>query len=320
MQAMLCRDLGQPLAIADMATPEPGPGQVRLRVHACGVNFADTLMLQGRYQERPALPFIPGLEVCGTVDAAGPGTDASALGSRVAAMVPHGGFAEAICLPADACARVPAGMSDAQAAGFIIAYATSLIALERAALAEGENLLVLGASGGIGLTAVEIGHRLGARVIACARGADKLAVARQAGADDLVDSDTADLRAEVRALGGADVIYDPVGGELFDQALRATRQGARLLPLGFASGAVPQIPANLLLVKNLSVIGFYLGGYARLHPSALPRALDQLFGWYDQGLLAPHVSHVVPLQEANRALDLLRTRAATGKVVLSVGG
>ncbi|MBD3624250.1 MAG: NADPH:quinone oxidoreductase family protein, partial [Rhodobacteraceae bacterium] len=257
---------------------------------------------------------------CGTVEAAGPGTGAAARGSRVAAMVPHGGLAEAICLPADACARVPAGMSDAQAAGFIIAYATSLIALERAALAEGENLLVLGASGGIGLTAVEIGHRLGARVIACARGADKLAVARQAGADDLVDSDTADLRAEVRALGGADVIYDPVGGELFDQALRATRQGARLLPLGFASGAVPQIPANLLLVKNLSVIGFYLGGYARLHPSALPRALDQLFGWYDQGLLAPHVSHVVPLQEANRALDLLRTRAATGKVVLSVGG
>ncbi len=316
MRAMQCREPGQPLALAEMPSPMPGAGEVRLRVHACGVNFADTLMLTGTYQERPTPPFIPGMEVCGTIDARGPGAVAPAPGTRVAAMVPHGGFAEMICLPADACALVPDRMTDAQAAGFIIAYATSLIALELAALAKGETLLVLGASGGIGLTAVEIGHRMGARVIACARGTDKLDVARRAGADHLLDSDTTDLRAEVKALGGADVVYDPVGGTLFDQALRATRPGARLLPLGFASGTVPQIPANLLLVKNLSVIGFYLGGFARLHPTALPRALEKLFAWFDRGLLAPHVSHELPLENANHALDLLQTRAATGKVVL----
>ncbi|MSU89701.1 zinc-binding dehydrogenase [Rhodobacteraceae bacterium 2CG4] len=318
MRAMRVRTLGARMVAEDLPDPVPGPGEVRIQVRACGVNFADTLMIDGRYQERQAPPFTPGMEVCGTVAALGPGAEPALLGRRVAAMPGAGGFAEAVCLPAAACVPVPEGMTDAQAAGFIIAYATSLIALQRAALAPGETLLVLGAAGGVGLTAVEVGRQMGATVIACARGAGKLAVARRAGAHHLIDSDGADLRAEVKALGGADVVYDPVGGALFDQALRATRPGARLLPLGFASGTVPQIPANILLVKNLSVIGFYLGGHARLHPEALPRALQTLFDWFDQGCIAPHVSHEVPLDRANDALELLRSRAATGKVVVTI--
>lgn len=318
MRAMQCVELGRPLALRDMPLPQPGAGEVRLRVHACGLNFADTLMMQGRYQERHEPPFVPGMEVCGTIEALGPDVDPAALGRRVAAMTRASGLSEGLILPAASCAAVPEAMTDAQAAGFIIAYATSLIALQKAALAEGETLLVLGAAGGVGLTAVEIGRQLGATVIACARGAEKLEVARRAGAHHLLDSDTADLRAEVKALGGADVVYDPVGGELFEQALRSTKQGARLLPLGFASGEVPQIPANILLVKNLTVIGFYLGGHARLHPGALPRALEMLFGWFQQGRIAPHVSHEMPLEQANEALDLLRNRTATGKVVVTM--
>jgi NADPH:quinone reductase len=319
MRAMRIEALGQPLVPAEADRPEPGPGEVLLRVHAAGVNFADTLMASGTYQERPPLPFSPGLEACGTVAALGAGAAGPAVGSRVAAFGGTGGFAEYMTVPAERCAPVPEGMPDAEAAGFPIAYGTSHIALAyRAALRPGETLLVLGASGGIGLTAVEIGRLMGARVIAVARGAEKGAVARDAGAEHVLDSDTADLRAEVKALGGADVVYDPVGGALFDAALRATNVGARLLPLGFASGTVPRIPANILLVKNLTVLGFYFGGYAQLRPREVAESFEALFGWYRQGKLRPHVSHVLPLQEANAALDLLRQRKATGKVVLSV--
>ncbi|MEO0504049.1 MAG: NADPH:quinone oxidoreductase family protein, partial [Pseudomonadota bacterium] len=189
----------------------------------------------------------------------------------------------------------------------------------KARLQPGERLLVLGASGGVGLTAVELGKLMGAEVIACARGADKLSVARQAGADHCLDSDTCDLKAEVKALGGADVVYDPVGGALFDAALRACNPGARLLPLGFASGTVPQIPANYLLVKNLTVLGFYWGGYTRVNPRVLTDSFAVLFDWYAAGRLTPHVSHVLPLEQANDGLELLRTRAATGKVVIDIG-
>jgi NADPH2:quinone reductase len=230
-----------------------------------------------------------------------------------------GGFAEFVAVPAAGCLPAPEGMPDAEIAGFLIAYGTSHVALAYLArLRPGETLLVLGASGGVGLTAVELGRLMGARVIAVARGPEKLEVARAAGADHVLDAG-ADIRAEVRALGGADVVIDPVGGAQFDAALRAARPGARLLPLGFASGEVPQIPANILLVKNLTVLGLYIAAWAARHPERMRESFAALFAWYAQGRLKPHVSHVLPLAEANAALDLLRRREATGKVVLRVG-
>ncbi len=209
-------------------------------------------------------------------------------------------------------------MPDEEVAGFLVAYGTSDVALgHRAGLRPGETLLVTGASGGVGLTAVEIGRLMGARVIAVARGAEKLAVAQAAGAAHLIDA-RADLRAEVKALGGADVVYDTVGGAAFDAALRATNPEGRLLPIGFAGGVVPQIPANILLVKNLTVIGLYWGAYAQLRPSVLTESFARLFAWYGEGRLRPHVSQVLPLEEANAGLELLRSRASTGKVVIRV--
>lgn len=296
--------------------PEPGPGQVRIRVAACGLNFADLLMIEGKYQEKPPLPVTLGMEIAGWVDRLGPGTAGPAIGTRVLAYLGTGGLADFAICAARACIPLPADMTLTEAAGFPIAYGTSHLALTHAArLAPGETLLVLGAAGGVGLTAVEIGHALGARVIAVARGADKLAIAGAAGASHLIDAG-ADLRAEVKTLGGADVVYDAVGGDLFTAAMRATRPGGRLLAIGFASGQVPQVPANHLLVKNLSLIGFYWGGYLTFAPDLLHGSLATLLDWYAQGRLHPHVSHILPLEQAAEGLALLRDRRSTGKVVI----
>jgi NADPH2:quinone reductase len=318
MRAMRLHALGEALRLDAAPVPEPGPGELRLRVLACGLNFADTLMVAGRYQERPPLPLIPGMELCGVVDALGPGAEGFAPGDRVACFAGGGGLAELVCAPAARCVAAPAAMPDAEVAGFLVAYGTSDVALRhRAGLRPGETLLVTGAAGGVGLTAVELGALLGARVIAVARGADKLAVAAAAGAEHLIDGE-ADLRAEVKALGGADVIYETVGGATFDAALGAARPEARILPIGFASGEVPRIPANLVLVKNLTILGLYWGAYATLRPAVLTESVAQLFAWRAAGRLRPHVSHVLPLEAANEGLDLLRSRAATGKVVIRV--
>jgi NADPH2:quinone reductase len=209
-------------------------------------------------------------------------------------------------------------MADAEAAGFMVAYGTSHLALtRRARLQEGETLLVLGAAGGVGLTAVEVGKQLGATVIAVARGQEKLAIARQAGADHLIDAG-ADLVTELRALGGVDVVYDAVGGQGFMDALRACKREARMLAIGFASGDVPQVPANHLLVKNVDVLGFYWGGYLKFNPAALGDSLAELMDWYDRGWITPHISHTVPLAEADQALQLLADRKSTGKVVITM--
>ena len=318
MKAMQLVELGQPLQLRDIDLPDPGPGEVRLRVEACGLNFGDTLIIKGSYQEKPALPATLGMEVAGVVDAVGPGVDL-ATGTRVASFSGFGGLAEFALQPAAHCVPLPQAMPAVDAAAFLVAYGTSHVALDfKARLQPGERLLVLGAAGGVGLTAVEIGKVMGAEVIACARGQDKLAIAKQAGADHLIDSEAGDLKDAVKALGGADVVYDPVGGDLFDAALRACNPGARVLPLGFASGTVPQIPANYILVKNISVLGLYWGGYAKLDPTVLTESFRVLFDWYGAGKLKPHVSHTLPLEEANEALDLLRTRKATGKVVVTM--
>ncbi|MCV2865222.1 NADPH:quinone oxidoreductase family protein [Albidovulum sediminicola] len=304
--------------LVDADLPEPAAGEVRIRVAACGLNFADLLMSEGTYQDSPTPPFALGMELSGTVEKLGPGVTAPAVGTRVAAFAGSGGLADYVCVPAGSCVPLPDSMPFDHAAAFLVAYGTSHLALShRARLAAGETLLVLGAAGGVGLTAVEIGKLMGARVIAVARGQDKLAVAKQAGADHLIDAG-ADLRSEVKALGGADVVYDAVGGDLFQAAMRATRPDGRLLAIGFASGKVPQVPANHLLVKNLSLIGFYWGGYLKFRPDLLTASLATLLGWYAEGRLHPHVSHVLPLERAAEGLALLRDRRSTGKVVIQI--
>ena len=227
MRAWQIATLDHPPTLIDLPEPAPGPGEARLAIHACGLNFADLLMAKGQYQEKPPLPFIPGLELAGTVLDLGPGTQGPAPGTRVAVYAGHGGLAEQGCFPAGSLLPIPDSMSFAEAAGFQIAYGTSHLALaHKARLQPGETLLVLGAAGGVGLTAVEVGKQMGARVIACARGADKLAIARAAGADEVIDSETPDLKSAFKEMGGADVVYDPVGGPAFDAA------GARQYPAG----------------------------------------------------------------------------------------
>ena len=320
MRALQVDEYGAAPRIADIPVPEPRRGELRVRIAACGLNFADLLMMKGEYQERPPLPLTPGMELSGTVEAAGPDTDGLPPGTRVAVFAGHGGLAERGCFPAERCVPIPDSMSFRDAAAFLVAYGTSHVALaHKAGLQPGETLLVLGAAGGVGLTAVELGKRMGARVIASARGADKLDVARRAGADVLIDSATADLRGELKALGGADVVYDPVGGAQFEAALRCVRPEGRVLVIGFASGDVPQIPANLLLVKNISVIGHYWGGYLAFRPDVITQSLSELMQWFACGDLLPHVSHVLPLERAGEALELLRERRSTGKVVVSIG-
>lgn len=319
MRAFQLLGSGQAPQLTSLAKPLPKTGEIRLRIKACGLNFADLLMIKGTYQDIPALPFTLGMEPAGVVDAVGDGVQHLKLGDRVAVHHGHGGLADYGCFPAAQCNLMPDNMSFTDGAGFLLAYGTSHLALaHRARLKPGETLLVLGAAGGIGLTAVEIGKRMGATVIACARGADKLAIAAKAGADHLIDSDTEDLRELVKSLGGADVVYDPIGGDLFKAALRACKPEARILPVGFASGEVPQIPANILLVKNIEVIGFYWGGYLKFAPKVLHDSLDTLLGWYQAGELRPHISHTLALEQAGAALELLRSRTSTGKVVVTL--
>jgi NADPH2:quinone reductase len=317
MRALQITSFDAEPGLASLPDRLPATGEVRIGIKACGLNFADLLMMEGRYQDTPTLPFVPGLELSGVIEAVGPDTAALPIGTRVALFSGQGGLAEAGCFPATRCFAIPDSMSFETAAAFPIAYGTSHLALTRRAnLQPGETLVVTGAAGGVGLTAVEIGKKLGARVVAVARGADKLAVAKAAGADHLIDSDRADLKAELRALGSADVVYDTIGGEQFTAALGAMRPEGRILAIGFAGGTVPQIPANHLLVKNVSVMGFYWGGYLKFQPQALTDSLSTLVGWFEDGKLNPHVSHVLPLDRVAEGLALLRNRKSTGKVVI----
>jgi NADPH2:quinone reductase len=320
MRAWHILDFGSSPVLVDTTPPIPAIGELVLRVEATGLNFADMLAIQGKYQVRQALPFIPGMEVSGVVESLGSGTAGPPPGTRVLATCPAGGLAQHISLPTGRVSPIPDGMTFVEAAGFPIAYGTSHLALtHKARLKAGETLFVTGAAGGVGLTAVEIGKRLNARVIASARGADRLQVAKAAGADVLIDSDAPDLKDVLKALGGVDVVYDAVGGPAFDAALRACKPDGRLLAIGFASGDVPQIPANILLVKNLTVSGFWYGGYESHAPDLVASSMAELLRWRAEGLIRPHVSHVLPFEAFPEGLALLRDRKATGKVVIRVG-
>jgi NADPH2:quinone reductase len=320
MRAFRIAASGDAPRIMEIPTPQAEAGELQVKIGACGLNFADLLMVKGAYQDTPDAPFTLGMEVAGTVASLGADTYGPEPGTRVAVFGGHGGLADYGCFPADRAVAIPDSMSFTDAAAFQVAYGTSHLALDyKARLQPGETLLVLGAAGGVGLTAVEIGKLMGARVIACARGQDKLDVARRAGADHLIDAQTDDIREACRALGGVDVVYDPVGGDQFNAAFRACKPEARILTIGFASGDVPQIKANHLLVKNISVIGLYWGGYLAFRPQVVTDSLATLFGWYEAGRLRPHLSHILPLEQAADGLELLRSRASTGKVVITTG-
>jgi NADPH2:quinone reductase len=325
MRAILCKSWCEPAALAFEEVPSPAlvAGSVRISVRAAGVNFADNLIIAGKYQVRPSLPFSPGFEVAGRVAAVAPEVTGVRPGERVLAVVDYGGFAEEVVVPAENVFPLPDGVDDVAAAGFAVAYGTSHLGLTyKAGLRAGETLLVHGAAGGVGLTAVEIGKVLGARVIATAGGRDKLVVAEAKGADALIDYRSEDIRDRVLALtdgSGVDVVYDPVGGTAFEASLRCTRPGGRILIVGFASGTVPQIPANVLLVKNLTAIGYYWGAHRTQAPESMARSFAQLLDWLAAGKIHPHVSRTYPLAEAAAALTALRARESTGKLVLTIG-
>ena len=322
MRAVVCGEWGGPekLTVNDVPPPPLRDGAVRIRVHAAGVNFADILLIAGQYQEKPAFPFIPGAEAAGEVTELGAGVNGLKVGDRVMALTGLRSFAEEVVVDAQRVLPIPDAMEFASAAAFPVAYGTSHGALEwRAHLQSGEWLLVTGAAGGVGLTAVEIGKAMGARVIACAGSTEKLAIAQQHGADHLIDYSKEDIRERVKAITGghgADVIYDPVGGDAFDAALRCVAWGGRIIVIGFAAGRVSQIPANIVLVKNIDVIGFYWGSYQTHKPELLSSSFTQLFRWFKEGKLRPHISHNFPLEQAGDALRLLQQRKSTGKVVL----
>lgn len=320
MRAWQIDSLSAPATLIDTDVPSPARGEALVRIHACALNFADLLMAKGQYQSKPPLPFTPGLELAGEVVALGPDTSGPAPGTRIACYAGHGGLADYGTFPVDRLIPIPDAMPYDHAAAFLIAYGTSHLALwHKARLQPGETLLVTGAAGGVGLTAVEIGKRMGARVIATARGAEKLAVAQAAGADHLIDSDVPDLKDQLKALGGVDVVYDAVGGPGFDAALRATKPDGRILCIGFAGGDVPKPAANILLVKNIAVIGFWWGAYLDFAPHLVTQSLSTLMGWYETGGLRPHISHHLPLESLPEGLTLLQERKATGKVVIEIG-
>jgi NADPH:quinone reductase len=322
MHAVVCREWGAPekLGVEDIPLPALRDGAVRIKVHAAGVNFADLLLVAGQYQEKPAFPFTPGAEAAGEITEIGSGVKGFNIGDRVMALTGLGAFADEAVVDAQRVLPIPPTMEFSTAAAFPVAYGTSHGALEwRARLQPGEWLLVTGAAGGVGLTAVEIGKAMGARVIACAGSAEKLAIAQQHGADYLIDYSKEDIRERVKAITdgrGADVIYDPVGGDAFDASLRFIAWGGRIIIIGFAAGRVSQIPANIVLVKNIDVIGFYWGSYQAHKPELLRGSFTQLFRWFQEGKLRPHVSHRLPLDQAAEALTLLKQRRSTGKVVL----
>lgn len=324
MRAILCHELTGPdaLRLEEVPEPRPGPGQVRIQVRACGVNFADSLITRGQYQKQPRPPFSPGFEVSGEVLELGAGVSGISIGDRVIAMTPHGGYAEQVVADINRCVPMPAAMSWEHGAAFPVVFGTSHVALwHRARLRAGETLVVHGASGGVGLTAVAIGKQLGATVIATASEPAKLQVAREHGADHLIDSSLEDVRTRIKELTegrGADVFYDPVGGELFDASLRSIAFEGRILAIGFASGTVPQIPANHLLVKNVDVIGINWPAYAELNPEVMTASFQTLMQWYLAGAIKPHVSAIYPLARSAEALDRVVSRKATGKIVITM--
>ncbi|GHF36854.1 NADPH2:quinone reductase [Deinococcus metalli] len=322
MRALTCEsyDVPEALRVLEGPQPVPGPGEVLIAVEAAGVNYPDALMVMGQYQVRPPLPFVPGAEAAGTVAAVGPDVDGLRVGQRVAAFTGTGAFATHVIAQARAVMPLPDGLDAAVAATLPLAYGTAMHALvDRGRLVSGETLLVLGAAGGVGLAAVMIGKALGARVIAGVSSAEKGTVAREHGADEIIDYAAEDLRARLKVLtagSGPDVILDPVGDALAEPAFRSIAWDGRYLVVGFAGGEIPRLPLNLPLLKGASVVGVFWGEFARREPAANARHLAQLAAWVQGGTLRPLISARYPLERGPEALRALLERRVTGKVVL----
>jgi NADPH2:quinone reductase len=323
MKAVVCKQYGPPesLTFEELPSPRPGPGEAVVAVRAASVNFPDVLIIQNKYQFKPPLPFSPGSELAGVVKEVGEGAGGFKPGDRVMAFTTYGAFAEEVKVDAARLLPMPEGMDFPSAAAFLLTYATSDHALrDRGALQAGETLLVLGAAGGVGLAALEIGKALGARVIACASSAEKLAVCREHGADAGIDYAREDLRERIKALTdgrGVDVVYDPVGGSYTEPAFRSLAWRGRLLVVGFAAGEIPKLPLNLALLKGASVVGVFWGDFARREPRQFADSVRQLGAWYAEGKLRPHVSQTLPLERAADALKLMAARQVKGKIVLT---
>ena len=322
MKAVLCTRFGGPddLELADLPAPEPGGGEVTVAVKAAALNFFDTLIIAGKYQTKPAFPFSPAAEFAGVVDRVGAGVTAFKPGDRVAASMGYGAARECVVIAANRLARVPNNVDFDRAAGLLITYGTTLHALkDRAKLKAGETLAVLGASGGVGLAAVELGKQMGARVIACASSEHKLALARQHGADAVINYAAEDLREALRRATdgkGPDVIYDPVGGPYSEPALRAIGWEGRFLVVGFAAGDIPKLPLNLVLLKNCDVRGVFWGAWSEREPEAHRANIAQLLTWCADGKLAVHIHRIFPLAQTAQALKALAGRSVMGKVIL----
>lgn len=324
MRALVCPAYGAPdsLVIEDLPEPEPGPGQVQVRVHAAGLNFPDLLMIAGQYQLKTPPPFVPGAEAAGVVTATGPGVERLKVGDPVIAMPTGGAFAE-VCV-ADEISTVPKpeALSFEEAAGFAITYFTTMHAYRQSAiLNEGETVLVLGAAGGVGSAAIELGKAMGARVIAAASSAEKLDFARELGADETINYSEQSLNDAVKSLTGGkgvDVVYDPVGGDLATEALRATAWHGRYLVIGFASGEIPALPANLALLKEASIVGVWWGTWAGKHPGEQVENMLALARLLESGKIRPRVSASYPLEEYVDAFRTISERRATGKVVFTL--
>ena len=320
----MCKEYGPPesLVVEDVPSPTPGPGDVIISAKAASVNFPDVLIIQNKYQVKPPLPFSPGSEVAGVVKAIGDGVDNVKSGDKVMAVTTYGAFAEEVKTPATRLVPIPDGMDYPTAAAFLLTYGTSEHALrDRGQLKAGETLLVLGAAGGVGIAAIEIGKALGARVIACASTEDKLAVCREHGADATINYASEDLRERITDLTagkGVDVVYDAVGGSYTEPALRSLAWRGRLLVVGFAAGEIPRIPLNLALLKGCSIVGVFWGDFARREPKLFAESVRRLGEWYREGKLKPHISATFPLDQAAEALKLMAARKVKGKVVLTV--
>jgi len=322
MKAVLCKEFGEPdsLTVEEVPDPVPAAGQVVIDVHACGVNFPDVLIVQGKYQFKPDLPFTPGGEVAGTVSAVGEGVVGFRIGDRVMAFAGWGGFAEKLAVPAASAQPIPDGMDMVTASILTGAYGTSFHALrDRASLMAGETLLVLGAAGGVGLAAVEIGAAMGARVIAAASSSERLELCRAHGATDLIDYKQEDLRGRLRELarGGVDVVFDPVGGPFSEPALRAVGWNGRFLVIGFAAGDIPRIPLNLPLLKACQIVGVFWGAAVGRDPSLLASVVQDLGALWKEGKIRPHVAATYQLDDAGRALEALANRQVQGKMALT---
>ena len=326
MKAVLCKQFGPPesLVIEDLPSPVAGPGEVVVSVRAASLNFPDVLIIQNKYQFKPPLPFSPGSELAGTVKEVGTGVTGYKRGDRVIAFTTYGAFAEEVKVEAARLVPIPEGMDFNSAAAFLLTYGTSDHALrDRGQLRAGETLLVLGAAGGVGLAAIEIGKAIGARVIACASSADKLEVCKQHGADELINYGSEDMRERIKGITGGkgvDVVYDAVGGPYTEPALRSTAWRGRLLVVGFAAGEIPKIPLNLTLLKGCSIVGVFWGDFTRREPKVFAESLGQLGKWFREGRLKPHVSQTFPLEKAVDALQLMAARKVKGKVVLTTPG